>query len=173
MKLIRVIKQTTRIRESIGLFYCPYCEAEVERTLRNGERTKSCGCLQRKGGNVELDERHYLGQRCKHGCEYEGTGKTLRFKATKGCVICSRRHNRENAHKFKSAYIKHDRGEASLHCKHYQDCLAKVPGGFKMNCGSCDKFEYKHDCFRDEIRDAPFGGDTFSEHGCWTKWRSG
>ena len=169
MKLIKVITQTTRVRETIGLFFCEHCGAEVERTIRNGERTKSCGCLQRKGGNVELDERHYLGQRCKHGHEYKDTGKTLRFRATKGCVICSRQHNRENAHKYKSAYVKFDRGEAALHCRHYQDCMAKVPGGFKMNCGSCEDFEYKKDCYQAEIQDAAYGGDSFEPHGCNTR----
>lgn len=165
MKLIGVIKQTTRVRETIGLFYCPHCGAEVERTIRNGERTKSCGCLQRRGGNVELDERHYLGQRCKHGHEYKDTGKTLRFHATKGCVICSRQHNRENAHKYKSSYIKHDRGDYALHCPKYQKCLERIKTDptFKMNC-PCEDFERKENCYQDEIQDIPYGGDTFGEH---------
>jgi len=70
-----------------------------------------------------------------------------------------------------TSHVRHNRSEAVLHCKHYQDCLNRIREGFKMDCGSCDKFEYKHDCFRDEIRDLPYGGDTFSEHGCWTEMR--
>ena len=169
MKLIGVIKQTTRVRETIGLFYCPHCGAEVERTIRNGERTKSCGCLQRRGGNVELDERHYLGQRCKHGHEYQDTGKTLRFKATRGCVICSRQHNRENSHKFKSAYIKHDRVDAALNCSRYQFCLNRIKTDkfFKMDCAKCGDFEYKKDCYQAEIQDAAYGGDSFEKHICY------
>ena len=166
MKLIRVIKQTIRVRESIGLFYCEHCQSEVERTIRNGERTKSCGCLQKKGGIVELDERHYLGQRCKHGHEYQDTGKTLRFRATKGCVICSRQHNRENSHKFQSAYNKHDRADAALNCSRYQECLNRIKKDkdFKMNCQNCPDFEYKENCYQAEIKEDYFYRNAFGEH---------
>ena len=96
----------------------------------------------------------------KHRHEYKDTGKTLRFHATKGCVICSRQHNRENAHKFQSAYVKHDRGEASLHCAKYQDCLDRdlYEPGFKMNC-PCDKFEFVENNYLKELELMPCNAD--------------
>jgi hypothetical protein len=40
---------------------------------------------------VEYDEaRHYLGQLCSRGHDYEGTGKSLRRKRSHQCVPCDR-----------------------------------------------------------------------------------
>lgn len=34
--------------EKIGVFHCDYCKTEVERTVRDGTRNRSCGCMQHK-----------------------------------------------------------------------------------------------------------------------------
>jgi len=72
-----------------------------------------------------------------------------------------------------TSHIHHDRSWAVLHCAKYLGCLDRAihDPDFKMNCKNCDEFEFKQDCFRDEIRYAPHGGDTFPEHGCWTEMR--
>ena len=48
MKLIRKLgrrkNKTGNNKQSWGLFWCLFCEKEVERQLNNGKEAKSCGC---------------------------------------------------------------------------------------------------------------------------------
>jgi len=112
----------------------------------------------------------YLG---KYRCSFCGS-ETIKCRpnANNSCGCRHKDHSvyRKNKATGPTSHIKHNRGEASLHCRHYLDCMGKVPGGFKMNC-PCDDFEYKKDCYKDEIQDIPYGDDSFSEHRCWTEMR--
>jgi|GEM_PF-2507778 len=65
-----------------------------------------------------------------------------------------------------TSHIRHDRTWAVCHCAKYRGCLDRViyEPGFKMDCKTCDNFKYQENCFQDEIRDLPHGGDSFGEH---------
>jgi len=68
-----------------------------------------------------------------------------------------------------TGHIKHDRGEAALHCRNYQGCLnrIKTDPDFKMDCKHCGDKDKKENCFMDEIQDAAYGGDSFEKHICY------
>jgi len=174
MRLIRVIKQTHLKHTSIGLYKCPYCNAEVERTLRNGDRTKSCGCMKNNSENMR-PEKYYLGPLCNQGHDYQNTGMSLRYKTDKRCIVCRKMINSKTKEFHESHYKKHDRSEYVLVCVHYTACLEKIKINprFLMDC-PCEDFEYKKDCYKDEIQEQSFGGDTFkSNYKDYTPTKSG
>lgn len=49
MRLIRRIgtRKFWNRSTSFGLFYCDYCQKEVERPLTNGRNSRSCGCARK------------------------------------------------------------------------------------------------------------------------------
>jgi len=154
MKLVATIKQTGTKRTTIGLFLCPYCKETVERTLRNGVRTKSCGCMKNHTGKIG-PEKCYLGPLCKYGHEYQNTGKSLRYKTNKGCIACRKKSNQDNKKGGKLVNGRQDRTWAVLHCAKYQDCLDRAidDPDFKMNCKRCEESEEVINCFHRELAD--------------------
>jgi len=43
----------------------------------------------------------YLGKLCKYGHEYKGTGKSLRYDSSNGCVVCSRNRSKRRYKEIK------------------------------------------------------------------------
>ena len=110
----------------------------------------------------------YLG---KYKCSF--CGAIVFRRRPNGNNSCGCQQNNHSVYRKATGptgHIKHDRGEASLHCRYYQDCLNRVAADsrFKMHCESCEAFEYQKDCYKLEIQDAAYGGDSFEPHGCWT-----
>jgi hypothetical protein len=48
-------------------------------------------------------EKHYLGTLCKRGHDYEGTGKSIRYKRNRGCVKCDLLRNSDRETKKRKA----------------------------------------------------------------------
>lgn len=77
MKLIRrlgtrkvISKNRKEYISPLGLFLCPYCNKEVEKSLSHGKRDKSCGCNRGKLSG-EARTKHGESQRGKHSKLYK------------------------------------------------------------------------------------------------------
>lgn len=150
MKLIRIIERRKYKNNSTGLFLCPYCKSEVEKTLKNGERSNSCGCT--RAGKTTL------GTLCGREHDHEGTGKSLRYVKSGECVMCARmrreKHEKRSSRQEMSLKRKREKARqyASLHCIYYRDCRDKAAYSSRsMKCYQCEKFEKIENNYQKEL----------------------
>lgn len=92
MKLIKYLgkrKNRTGFNLSCwGLFWCPYCDKEVEKDLSNGRRQKSCGCnriIHGETGTRLYVTWHQMKRRCleKNNKDYKNYGR-------RGIKVCKK-----------------------------------------------------------------------------------
>ena len=99
MKLIRNLDRRLSKNEcsyqSYGLFWCPFCETEVERRLGNGKICKSCGCDKNyKHGESETrlyEIWHHMKQRC-----YNPKSTGYKNYGGRGITVCTEWLGKEN-----------------------------------------------------------------------------
>lgn len=59
MKLIKNLgkkKDSKNKTRNFGIFYCEYCNTEVERRMDSGRKQKSCGCMKQVWNNYTFEE---------------------------------------------------------------------------------------------------------------------
>jgi len=161
MKLIKITKQAKYKKDRMALFLCPYCGGKVEKTIKDGERTQSCGCIRRLNLNpnrLQVSKIHYLGDLCNYGHEYHNTRKSLRYISSKGCVICRKINNKiyNNREISLPKPPPARRGKESLQCIYYRECLKEAAhNSKKLYCNKCERKVLVEDFWQNEVEYRP------------------
>jgi len=77
----------------------------------------------------DFDEsKFYLGTLCNHGHDYQGTGKSLRYKKTAKCVVCRKEmrkryyeKSRDKAIEYNKQWYKENKNKVSEYGKRYRE----------------------------------------------------